>query len=220
MRKETGLFWIIGLVLVLLAPVAMAAVTNTTTMSWVVPSNKSHTVAYGGSCSSSAFYFIESNSPAVGGDPDIDGNGSKVLPYNAASGGTACQSASVAGMTVTNNGNVTINIDANFQTGLSGNDQNVGIKVWMGSGPGAGLYCGTGGLGGWQLPCGVQSTASPVTSTTCRDFNILNFTTTARLTSNLGVLDTNQLCFSGEFNGAYVGLSQGTITRSFDTNAS
>ncbi len=198
--------------LILLPGIVSGAVTNTTSMQWVIPANKSHTTAYGGSCSSSLFFFVETN----GEDSDIDGNSAKVLPYNAASGGTACQSNVVAAMTVTNNGNTTINVDANFQTGLSGNDQNVGIKVWMGTGAG----CGTSGLGGWQLNCGVQSTSNPVTATTCRDFNIMNFTTTARLTSSLAAGDTNQLCFSGEINGKDFNVSQGTITRSFDTNAS
>lgn len=198
--------------LLLFSSFAFAATTNTTAMTWIIPSNKSHTITYGGACSASNFYFIESN----GEDSDIDGNSSKILPYSASSGGTVCQSGAVASITVTNNGNVAINIDANFQTGLSGNDQNVGIKVWMGTGSG----CGTNGLGGWQLPCAVQSTSNPVTAATCRDFNISNFTTTARLASSLGVGDTNQLCFSGELNGAYVGLSQGSIARNFDTNAS
>ena len=198
--------------LVLFSSFSLAAITNTTAMTWVIPSNKSHTLTYGGACSASNFYFVESN----GEVSDIDGNTSKILPYSASSGGTVCQSAAVASITVTNNGNVAINVDANFQTGLSGNDQNVGIKVWMGTGAG----CGTKGLGGWQLPCSVQSASNPVTSSTCRDFNISNFTTTARLVSSLGVGDTNQLCFSGELNGAYVGLSQGSIARNFDTNAS
>lgn len=198
--------------LVLFSSFSLAATTNTTAMTWVIPSNKSHTLTYGGACSASNFYFVESN----GEDSDIDGNTSKILPYSASSGGTVCQSNAVASITVTNNGNVAINIDANFQTGLSGNDQNVGIKVWMGTGSG----CGTSGLGGWQRPCSVQSTSNPVTASTCRDFNISNFTTTARLVSSLGVGDTNQLCFSGEMNGAYVGLSQGSIARNFDTNAS
>lgn len=202
-----------ALIFVLLFPAfAMAAVTNTTVMTWVIPANKSHTTAYGGSCTASLFYFVETN----GEDSDVDGNSARILPYNASSGGSACQSAAVAGMTVTNNGNTTINVDANFQTGLSGNDQNVGIKVWMGTGAG----CGTSGMGGWQLNCGVQSTSNPVTSTTCRDFNITNFTTTARLATNLGVGDSNQLCFSGEINGKDFNVAQGNLARSFDTNAS
>lgn len=210
--RTVSVFVLLIACLLVFSSFSFAATTNTTAMTWVIPSNKSHTVTYGGACSASNFYFIESN----GEDSDIDGNTSKILPYSASSGGTVCQSAAVASITVTNNGNVSINIDANFQTGLSGNDQNVGIKVWMGTGSG----CGTSGLGGWQKNCGVQSTSNPVTSSTCRDFNISNFTTTARLVSSLAVGDTNQLCFSGELNGEYVGLTQGSIARNFDTNAS
>lgn len=198
--------------LILLPALVLGAVTNTTAMTWIIASNKSHTISYGGACSASNFYFIETN----GEDADSDGNSAKVLPYDASNGGSVCQSAAVASITVTNNGNTSINIDANFQTGLSGNDQNVGIKVWMGTGSG----CGSNGLGGWQLNCSVQSTTNPVTATTCRDFNMSNFTTTARLVSSLAKTDTNQLCFAGEINGKDTRVGAGTISRNFDTNAS
>lgn len=214
---KNGQFGILFFLLVVFSVSVFAATTNTTTMTWVVPANKSHTIAYGGSCSASNFFFVESN----GEDSDTDGNSAKILPYTAAAAGTACQSNTVAGMTITNNGNVTINIDANFQTNFSGTDINAHLKVWMGTGSG----CGTGGLGGWQKNCTVFAAGSPVTSTTCRDFNYQNATTTARLTSSLLLNDTNQLCYSGEIdcNGSYNFsncLVQGSYAHNFDTNAS
>ncbi len=213
MRSFDRCFFALVLVFMILLPAYVAAATtNATTMTWIIPANKSHTISYGGACSSSAFYFVETN----GEDADGDGNSARILPYDASTAGSACQAAGVAGMTVTNNGNTSFNLDANFQTGLSGNDQNVGIKIWMGTGAG----CGTSGLGGWQLNCGIQSTSTPVTSSSCRDFNVTNFTTPARLVSSLGVNDTNQLCFSGEINGKDTRVGAGTIARSFDTNSS
>lgn len=201
----------------------LAAVTNTTVMTWVVPSNKSHTLLYGGTCSQSAFYFPEGK----GEDSDVDGNTAKILPYpDSAGAGAACQTsgASGYGIRVTNNGNVTINIDANFQTDFASGDLNAGLKVWMGTGSG----CGTSAFGGWQKFCtffAPADTTSPVTQTACRDFNSTNATTTARLTSSLATNDTNDLCFSGEMTcrGNYSlsnCVTQGTYAHSFDTNAS
>ncbi len=204
------LIWF-ALFVVLIAPLVNAD-TDTTVMTWVVPSNFSHSIAYGGSCNNTSFYFIESNSE----DSDIDGNGGRILPYNASAGGTACQSATVAGMTITNNGNVAINLDANFVTNFSGADVNAKLKVWMGTGSG---FCGTGGLGGYAHPCTVVTSTSPVTATTCRDFNSGNATTNVRLVSSLGINDTNQLCFAGLFDSPLVGVAQGSYAHTFDTNA-
>ena len=207
--------------LIILLPLVPAPTTNTTTMTWVVPSSKSHTLTYGGSCNASLFYFVESNAVF---DSDVDGNASQVLPYDAESAGSACQAVGTAPILITNNGNVTIDIDANFVNDFSGNDVNLAVKVWMGTGSG----CGTDGLGGWEQPCSVLGTANPVTATTCRDFNQLAETTTARLVENILTSDTNQLCFSGDFYGEFAGelvggsfgVPQGSRTNLFDTNAS
>ncbi|MEM0360734.1 MAG: hypothetical protein QXK06_05355 [Candidatus Diapherotrites archaeon] len=76
-------FWVIVLILINFCIVVFAD-TQTTTLSWVIPANVVHTLSYGGNCSNSAMYFIETNSPE---DPDIDGNGAKIIPYDAASSG-------------------------------------------------------------------------------------------------------------------------------------
>ncbi len=66
-----------------------------------------------------------------------------------------CQSSTLAPMTVTNVGNVDINVDGNFSSAFSGVDTNLVLKVWRGTDSG----CGTdgNGLGGWQEPCGVTT---------------------------------------------------------------
>ena len=177
------------------ALVAYAVTQTDVTMTWVVPSNVSHSVAYGGSCSSSAFYFVESNCAF---DSDVDGNGSKCVPYDASSGGSACQDgSSLQAIVVTNNGNIDVNIDGNFTAGFSGSDLNLVLKIWKGND----THCGTSGLGGWEDPCSVTGATSPVTTTTCRNYNQFNETAAGRLITALETSDTNGLCFSGDFNG-------------------
>ncbi|QQR92792.1 MAG: hypothetical protein IPJ89_00935 [Candidatus Iainarchaeum archaeon] len=57
-----------------------------------------------------------------------------------------CQSATIAPITITNAGGSNLNIDGNFSTAFSGNDTNLVLKVWQGTGSG----CGTAGMGGWE----------------------------------------------------------------------
>ena len=195
------------------AALAFAATENDTTMTWVVPSNVSHTLAYGAACSSSEFYFVEDTCTF---DSDVDGNGAKCLPQTTSAGGTACQSVTVAGITVTNNGNVAVNIDGNFTAEFSGVDTNLLLRVWMGTGSG----CGTSGLGGWANPCTVTAATDPVTATTCRSYDSGNETAAGRFTTSLAVNDTNQLCFSGDFNAGFGnGISQGSHAVTFRTTS-
>lgn len=190
-----------------------------TTMTWNIPASKGHTITYGGSCSTSAFYFDEAWETL---DSNIDGNAMRLLPYSntVASGvGVACQSSTAAAMTITNTGNVATNIDGNF-TGdtFTAADVNIQLKVWMGLGSPNG--CGTNGAGGWQLACGVTG-SNPVTQTTCRLYNNANQQTTGRLVTNLAVGDSNQLCFASDFNSA-VGpaMAQGTSGRAYNFRTS
>lgn len=178
------------LVALMLMPFALAD-QDTTTFTWVVPENKAHTIAYGGSCSTSAFYFVEGSAGSV--DTDIDGNADKILPFDAASGGGACQSDSVASMTITNSGNVTIDLNA-FFTEM---DVNLQAGVFMGTGAG----CGTAGLAGWESNCTVVGVDSPVTQSTCRDFNASADIGSVMLIDDLPASDTNQLCWFGRLKG-------------------
>ena len=173
----------------LFLPVVFVFATQlTTTMTWFVPANKTFTIAYGGSCSTTAFFFPEDQAVL---DNDNDGNAAQILPYNVRSGGTACQSSSFAPVLITNACNTTITVDGNF----SGNiDTNLWLKAWQGTGAG----CGTSGLGGWQLRCGLTGTQDLNTSH-CKDFNSSNDLVAARLVTSLPLGDTNQLCFTGDF---------------------
>ena len=151
-------------------------------------------------------------------DNDIDGNALKILPTNARTNGTGCQTSATAGMTITNSGNITTNIDANFSGDL---DANVWLKVWMGTDSG----CGTNGLGGWQRLCtfhAANDATSAVDPSNCRDFNSSNETLGARLISDLTALDSNQLCFSGELAGSNIttqaNVTQGDHNGTFQTS--
>ncbi|MFH1894959.1 MAG: hypothetical protein ABIJ74_00030 [archaeon] len=199
----------VGIITMFFALIVYAAVENNTTMTWVVPSNVSHTLTYAGACSTSDFYFVENQCTL---DSDVDGNGSQCLPQTTSAGGTACQDASTAAITITNNGNVAINVDGNFTADFAGNDVNIVLKVWRGTGAG----CGTSGLGGWEATCSVTAAGNPVTTTTCRNYNQFNETTAGRLVSALAVSDTNQMCFSGDFNG---GMTQGSHAVTYRTTS-
>lgn len=198
------------LIAVLIMPFAFAD-TETTTFTWVVPEDKTHSIGYGGSCSTSAFYFVESNAVL---DNDIDGNADQILPYDSQSGGAACQSDSVAAMTITNTGNVTEDINAYFTAQLD-------VNVWAGIFMGTGAGCGSGGLGGWQSNCEVVSPTSPVTQSTCRDFNSSAWQESVLIVDNLPSGDTNQLCGFGRFRGLNdsepAAVPQGTYTKTFTT---
>ncbi len=176
-------------------PVAPVQAPGTSTLfTFSVPTTRSHTIAYGGSCSATAFFFVEANAQF---DPDADGNAARVVPSSTRTADANCQSLTSAAFTLTNNGNVDINVDGNFSSAFSGTDVNLVLKGWMGDGTG----CGIDGLRGWQEPCSVTSTTAPVTFTTCKKWNSSNATAASRLVTKLLVGDTNQLCFSGDFNG-------------------
>jgi len=186
----------------------VSATISPTTMTWVVPSSKSILVSYGGSCSATAFFFVETNATE---DNDTDGNAARILPYNLRSGGSACQAQTTAPIVITNNGNATTNIDVNFNDNI---DTNIWLKVWMGNGDAA-TDCGAAdAFGGYSKLCalpGAADTTTPVAYTTCRDFNSSNETTTVRLISSLPVLDTNHLCVSGELMGPVITLPSNVL---------
>ncbi|QQR92793.1 MAG: hypothetical protein IPJ89_00940 [Candidatus Iainarchaeum archaeon] len=122
-----------------------------------------------------------------------------------------CQSATIAPFTIYNNGNTDINVDGNFSSAFSGNDTNLVLKVWQGTGSG----CGTAGMGGWEKDCSVTNPQTDLGTSTCRQYNQSNATTAGRLVSNLGTGDSNQLCMSGDINTYVAG---GTHAKEFVTN--
>ena len=210
-----GIFLLFLPVLYVLAPS-----TNNTTMTWIVPSNKSHTLAYGGSCSATAFFFHENEGLD---DPDSDGNWQRNVPKSGRAVTDAnCQSSTVAGITVTNNGNLTIDVNAAFTANI---DTNLWLKVWQGNGSG----CGTNGLGGWAQRCQltVNNPGLDLNDATggvgCRDYNSSDDLVSMTLAKTLLINDTNQLCFSGDGMGsvanANAGLTHGDHNGTFQTSS-
>lgn len=215
-------------VLVILAAIVLplvSATLATTTMTWVVGSNKSFTVIYGGACSGTNFFFVESDANALLGDADSDGNATLVRPNSSSAGGatTLCQSATLAPITVQNNGNVDLNVDGNFVTDFNTIDVNIVLRVWQGTGSGCGstfpaaYKAGTdaNGFGGYNFPdCpikygGTDANGDPTTATGCKTFNQLQDKEDTRLVFKLLAGDLNQLCFSGDLNG--YGASGGSV---------
>ena len=195
---------IAGVVLVLFSTLAFANV-STTTMTWFVASVKTLSVSYGSPCSSTAFFFNETNAQF---DPDSDGNAARVVPQSTriGLGDTNCQSSSQASITVSNAGTATINVDANFAAAFSGADVNLVLKAWQGS-----SGCGASGLGGWEKDCSVSSTTSAPGTSTCKQWNSTNATAGSRVITSLAVFAATQLCFSGDFN-TFVGAGDHNAT--------
>ncbi len=207
MKKVTVLSFVIVVALLFLPFVSGNVAT--TTMTWFVATVKSVSVSYGSPCTSSAFFFVESNAQF---DPDSDGNWARNVPQSTriGAGDTNCQTSSQAGMVVSNNGTASINVDGNFTSAMSGADINIELKVWQGS-----SGCGTNGLGGWEEPCSVTSTTTAPTTTTCREYSSGSSnaaTAGQRLVTALAVFSSQQLCFSGDANGF---LSAGDHNKSY-----
>lgn len=224
--KGKGSFFLNALAVLILVLLLAQVIANTlnTSMTWVVPSNKSHSIAYGGACSATSFFFVESDANF---DSDVDGNGAMIAPnsFNQGGASTLCQTNGIAGITVTNNGNVAINIDANVNPDFNGADRNLVLKVWMGLGNGCTMTSGL--FNGWQSNCGIIGATTPVTQAACKDFNAGDSNAYSRLVNALGIGGTNQLCFSGDFGSATgtqatvgANVAQGSYVHSFDTNAS
>lgn len=185
-----------GIILLIVFGTFALANVSTTTMTWFVASAKTLSVAYGSPCTSIAFFFPESSAQY---DSDSDGNWARTVPHSTRAGDTNCQTSAQAGMTVSNVGTSTINVDGNFASAFSGADTNIVLKVWQGTGSG----CGTNGMGGWQKDCAYNTPTDATTApntTTCRGFNEFTELAGGRLITNLATFTTQQLCYSGDGN--------------------
>lgn len=203
--KSYNIIAIILLVTICFGTFAQAATLVTTTMTWVVPTIKSITIAYGSPCTSTAFFFVESNAQF---DADADANWARAVPQatRIGLGDTNCQSSSQAAFTVTNAGNTALNLDGNFTSTISGADVNVELKIWLGS-----SGCGTNGLGGWEEPCSVTGATTAPTTSTCKEYSSSSAaaTTGTRIASSLAVFTSQQFCVSGDFNNSNGGSVSG-----------
>lgn len=182
-----------GVILLIMFGTFALANVSTTTMTWFVSSAKTLSVTYGSPCSSTAFFFPESKAEF---DSDSDGNWARTVPHSNRAGDNNCQTATQAGMTVSNAGTAVINVDGNFSAAFSGADTNMVLKVWQGS-----SGCGTNGMGGWEKDCTVITVTSAPNTTTCRNYNEFTETAGARLVTSLATFSGTQLCFSGDGNG-------------------
>lgn len=134
-----------------------------------------------------------------------------VLFYTARTESTYCQSSTVAPVNIRNVGNIAIGIDGNFSSAFSGVDANIVLKVWRGT-----PFCGNTGFGGWEKDCSVTGTTTQTGTTTCKQWNQSNATTSSRLITSVPVDGNASLCFSGDLNG-FVGA--GNHTKVFQTGS-
>ena len=116
--------WIwIGIILSLLGIVTGASIV-TFIVTYSVPSQVSHTLAYGsvnGTCSSTVFWFVEN-------DATLNGNQMQ-LNTTDAGGNNICQNNTISALQVQNNGNVRINVTLELnQSALTGVITSAGIN--------------------------------------------------------------------------------------------
>ncbi len=114
---------------------------ETTTVTFVIPSSTEHSVAYGGSCSSSNFYFVEN-------DTTKDGSQTMINATADTGATSSCQDGSTSAITVSNAGSSIINVSANFTVALPS-----GITVKAAN-----------ATAGYESSC-----SGTVTATTCAD---------------------------------------------------
>ncbi|MCX8190513.1 MAG: hypothetical protein N3F05_04805 [Candidatus Diapherotrites archaeon] len=188
-------------VALLLALSMVYADTQQTTLTWVIPANVTHALTYGGSCSTSAMYFVESN--ALEGATPINGTASKIPPYNAASGGSSCQDGTnKVAITIHNQGNVPFDINARITTTL---ETGVTLKAWLSNG----THCGTNGMGGWEATCSKSGTDDDTVPTTTACVTIGN--TTKQIIADLAISSSAGICLAADFSGMPYGTTQDTL---------
>lgn len=119
MQKKIRGILTVGSIALLLLAIFVIADTESTTVTWVIPSQVDHSIAYGEACSSANFYFVEN-------DAVIDGTQAKLNLTSDSAGVNLCQTNDTAGMVISNVGSVNINITANMSTVLPAG---VGLKA-------------------------------------------------------------------------------------------
>lgn len=163
-----------------------------TTVSWVVPTNIAHTITYANSCSTSAFYFVET-------DATQDGDMNKIIPANDVAGDNNCQDgSSLMAMSIKNDGSVTTDVNMSFTSSLQAG---VRFIVWLGDG----THCGTNGRVGWEDVCtktGISDATVPTTSA-CTSIGDANKQIIADLTQGT----TQGLCFAADFENVAAGTN-------------
>lgn len=185
--KSLGYFFIVAMLLIHLAFVS--ADTKQTTLTWVIPANVSHMLEYGGTCSASAMYFVESN--ALEGATPINGTASKIPPYNSASGGASCQDGTnKVAIKVNNTGNVPFDVNARITTTL---ETGVTLKAWLSNG----THCGTDGMGGWEATCSKTGADDDSVATTTACVTVGD--TTKQILADVAISSSAGICLAADF---------------------
>lgn len=191
---------------------------DSTTFSWVIPENINHALSYGGSCSSTSVFFNENC--ALDYNDTVNGTANRTIPYHLSSGcdsapsTTWCQNDTVPLITITNNGNVLLYINASFSAITSG----VYVKSWLYNVTSGGCSIkGGNGFYGWQATCTTPRT-DPLRNDTCKMWqgSAMNGTGNNSFLVTVAVSGTNGTCWTSDF----IGLSQGTTTGNLITNSS
>lgn len=105
MKTKKGLIGLLGLVVLLIGGIYALADSETTTLTFVIPSEVDHSISYTSPCSTSVFYFIESDSNKNGTQTHINVTDASSNP---------CQNVSTASMTINNIGSVNVNVTTNI----------------------------------------------------------------------------------------------------------
>ena len=153
-------------------------------------------------------YFVLSSGPATSNYQCLLIDNLQFRPVYYPDTNMFCQTQTIAPITIANTGQSNLNMDGNFSAAFSGNDINLVLKVWQGTGSGCGAY----GMGGWEKDCSVTGATTDLGTSTCRQFNSTNATSNGRLVTALAAGDSNQLCFSGDINAF---TRRGTYVKTF-----
>lgn len=180
----------IGVLVYLIGISAVLADTEETTVTFVIPTSIDHSVAYGASCSSSLFYFVET-------DATKDGTQGGLNVTSDAAGANKCQNTTLSAMTISNVGSVNANITANFTAALPS-----GITVKVGQNYTA-----------YESSC----TGPPVNESQCGNVSIgAPIVVIEDLTAQTGTDDLWWWCDMSDFNS---GVATSGIARTLQTHA-
>ena len=185
-KMEFGV--IFSIFLMLFVSLAVAD-TKDTTVSFIIPSSISHAIGYAASCSSSDFAFVENDGTYDGTQTQIN-----ITQID----GTVCQTDSVSGLNITNNGNTEINVTFKFTSALPAN---VTVKSSL-------------AYGGYESSCTLGATDTPTTGA-CHNIT----TTEALVANNIAELGgTDDIWMWADMANYNSGVA-GTIARTMRSNA-
>lgn len=180
---------IVAMLAMLICSMMAIADTEQTTVTFVIPSQIDHSVAYGGACSSANFYYVET-------DATKDGNMEAINVTSDDAGTLACQTAAIAAITLNNLGSVNVNIVANMTAAYP---DGVVLKA-------------ASAAAGYETVC-----SGTVAAGTCAYIiNGVGVTLVAGLTAQTG---TEEIWIWGNFSNFNAGVATTGIARTLETTA-